>query len=445
MRKLFGTDGIRGHADTDLTDDLVRDIGRAVAVWAREGAATPRIVVGRDTRPSGPRVEAAFVDGATAAGADVLRGGILPTAGVAYLMNLLDCDVGIVISASHNPPHDNGIKVFGPGGWKLSTAAESDIESMVGAIDDASVRGASSEIPEALDAYIAHIDSVATHDLSGIRAIVDCANGAASPVAATALERVGVDVTVMNDSLDGARINDGCGALHPDVVAREAARLGAIGITFDGDADRVLLADEHGRLIDGDAILAILAAELRDEGRLRNGALVATVMANQALRRWCDEQAIKLVETPVGDRHVLEALRDRDLVLGGEQSGHVIRLDRATTGDGILAAIGVLDAVAASGRTGKGSLADLVPFDPFPQVLVNVRTPRRDEAATDPDVLSAIHEAEAVLGSDGRVLVRPSGTEPLVRVMVEAPDEALAKQVASGVADAVCAALGGTR
>jgi phosphoglucosamine mutase len=203
----------------------------------------------------------------------------------------------------------------------------------------------------------------------------------------------------------------------------------------------VLLADENGRLIDGDAILAILARELKDEGRLRNDAIVATVMANQALRRWCDEQAIKLVETPVGDRHVLEALRDRDLVLGGEQSGHVIRLDRATTGDGILAAIGVLDAMAATGR----SLADLVPFEPFPQVLVNVRTQRRDEVASNQRVLDAVQGAEARLGSDGRVLVRPSGTEPLVRVMVEASDEALASDVACEVADAVCEALEGTR
>jgi phosphoglucosamine mutase len=441
MRKLFGTDGIRGNADADLTDDLVRDIGRAVAVWAREGAAAPRIVIGRDTRSSGPRVERAFVDGATRAGADVLLGGILPTAAVAYLMNLLDCDVGIVVSASHNPPQDNGIKVFGPGGWKLSVGAEAAIESMVGAVDDASAPGSASELPEAIDAYVAHIDAVATHDLRGLRVVVDCANGAASPVAEEALSRIGVDVTAINTSVDGAHINDGCGALHADVVARAAAERGAIGVTFDGDADRVVLVDENGRFIDGDAILAILARELQAEGRLRNDAIVATVMANQALRRWCDEHAIKLVETAVGDRHVLEALRDRDLVLGGEQSGHVIRLDRATTGDGILAAIGVLDAVAASGKT----LAELVPFEPFPQVLVNVRTPRREEASSDQRVLAAIDEAASRLGSDGRVLVRPSGTEPLVRVMVEAADEALASAVASDVADAVCEALEGTR
>lgn len=441
MPKLFGTDGIRGNAETLLTDDLVRDVGRAIAVWAREGGERPRIVIGRDTRASGPRVESAFVDGATSAGADVLRGGVLPTAAVAYLMTLLDCDVGIVISASHNPPPDNGIKVFGPGGWKLSLGAEETIESMVGAVDDAPERGDVAELRDACDAYIAHVDAIATHDLRGLRVVLDCANGAAAQIAPDAFERLGCDVVALNTEVDGARINAACGALHPEVVSQAAKERDAIGVTFDGDADRVVLADENGRLIDGDAILAVLAHELKSEGRLRNDAVVATVMANQALRRWCDAEGIKLVETPVGDRHVLEAMRDRDLVLGGEQSGHVIRLDRATTGDGILAAIGVLDAVAASGRP----LADLVPFDPFPQVLVNVRTKRRDDAVSDQRVLAAIDDAERRLGGDGRVLVRPSGTEELVRVMVEASDERVAAEVADDVADAVCAALGGTR
>ena len=441
MPKLFGTDGIRGNAETLLTDALVRDVGRAIAVWACEGAERPRIVIGRDTRTSGPRVEAAFVEGATSAGADVLRGGVLPTAAVAYLMTLLDCDVGIVVSASHNPPQDNGIKVFGPGGWKLSMGAEETIESMIGAVDDSAERGSATELAEARDAYIAHVDSIATHDLRGLRVVLDCANGAAAQVAPEAFERLGCDVIALNTEVDGARINHVCGALHPDVVVRAAKEQDAIGVTFDGDADRVVLADERGRLVDGDAILAVLARELRSEGRLRNDAIAATVMANQALRRWCESENIKLVETPVGDRHVLEAMRDRDLVLGGEQSGHVIRLDRATTGDGILAAIGVLDAVAASGRP----LADLVPFDPFPQVIVNVRTSRREDATSDPSVLSAIADAERRLGSNGRVLVRPSGTEELVRVMVEASDEAVAAEAADDLAAVVCTALDGVR
>lgn len=441
MPRLFGTDGIRGNAETVLTGGLVQDVARAIAVWATEGSSRPRIVVGRDTRASGSRVEAAFVGGATAAGADVLLGGVLPTAAVAYLMTLLDCDVGIVISASHNPPQDNGIKVFGPGGWKLSRGAEEAIESLVGAVDDSSERGTVTELPDARDAYIAHVDSIATHGLGHLRVVLDCANGAAAPVAPGAFERLGCDVTVLNADVDGMHINDRCGALHPEVVARAAKEQGAIGVTFDGDADRVVLADETGRLIDGDGILAVLAHELKAEGRLRNDAIATTVMANQALRRWCEGEGIKLVETPVGDRHVLEAMRDRDLVLGGEQSGHVIRLDVATTGDGILAAIGVLDAVAASGRL----LADLVPFQPFPQVLINVETKRRDDALSDESVLAAIAEAEQKLGNDGRVLVRPSGTEELVRVMAEASNEEMAARVAERLAGAVRTALEGDR
>jgi phosphoglucosamine mutase len=439
MPQLFGTDGIRGNADDDLTPELVRDIARAVAVWATEGASPPRIVVGRDTRTSGPRLERSFVEGACAAGADVLLGGVLPTAAVAYLMTLLDCDVGIVISASHNPPQDNGIKVFGPGGWKLSSGAEETIEAMIGSVGDAATPGLASELPEAREAYIAHLDAVASHDLRGLRAVIDCANGAASTVAEEAFARLGVDVAALNTSLDGSTINDGCGALHPELIAAEAKARGAIGLTFDGDADRVLLADENGRLVDGDAILAVLAHELKAEGALRNHAIVTTVMANQALRRWCERESIKLVETPVGDRHVLEALRDRDLVLGGEQSGHIIRLDRATTGDGILAAIGVLDAVAASGK----ALADLVPFEPFPQVLVNVRTAQRDRIASNEAVLGAIAEAERELGGDGRVLVRASGTEPLVRVMVEAADAAVAEELANRIASVISSELVG--
>jgi phosphoglucosamine mutase len=438
MPTLFGTDGIRGTADADLTPELVREVGRAVATWA----GSPRIVLGRDTRDSGPKLEQAFIEGSTSAGADVLTCGVLPTPAVAYLMNLLACDVGIVISASHNPPGDNGIKFFASGGWKLSIADEEAIESLVGASDGGSFEaGSASELPEALEAYVSHLDSIATHDLRGLRVVIDCANGAASAVAPEALSRLGVEVSAINATLDGSRINEGCGALHPEVIARAAKEQGVIGLTFDGDADRVLLADENGRLIDGDAILAVLAAELKDEGRLRNGAIVATVMANQALRRWCESADITLVETAVGDRHVIEALREHDLVLGGEQSGHVIRLDRATTGDGILAGIGVLDAVAATGKR----LADLVPFEPFPQVLVNVRTLQRDEAATNAAVRDAIADAERRLGSDGRVLVRPSGTEQLVRVMVEASDVGLAREIADGVADVVCRELRGSR
>ena len=454
MRKLFGTDGIRGRFGVDLTSDLARDVGRAVAVWSGKGSpgslsaarsaplvVGPRIVIGRDTRVSGPELEGAFIEGAVGAGAEVYSGGILPTAAVAYLMTLLDADAGIVISASHNPPEDNGIKFFGKGGWKLSEAEERTIEALIAGDENGSSIGVASELPEALDSYIAHLASIATHNARGLRVVTDCANGAASPVVPDLMQAVGIDAISTFASLDGALINDGCGALHPNVVAEASKREGAIGLTFDGDADRVLLADEHGRLVDGDQIIAVLAQELRAEGKLPGDAIVATVMANQALRRWCEEENIKLIETPVGDRHVLEAMRDRDLVVGGEQSGHIIRLDSATTGDGILAGLGVLDAVAASGKT----LADLVPFQPFPQVMVNVRTTQRDAITTNDTVRNAIEHAEAQLGSDGRVLIRPSGTEPLIRVMVEAPEEAAAAEIADTLADIVCRELEGTR
>jgi phosphoglucosamine mutase len=363
----------------------------------------------------------------------------LPTAAVAHLTDRLGADAGIVISASHNPPTDNGVKVFGAGGWKLPVAAEERIEELIESDASVAERGSAVPVPDALSRYIDYLCSIAPHDLAGLRLVVDCANGAASEAAPGALERLGADVVAMNADADGTRINQGCGALHPEVVTQAAREQGAIGITFDGDADRVLLSDEEGRLVDGDAILALLAARLRDQGRLTNNAIVSTVMANQALRRWCASEGIAFVETPVGDRHVLEAMRSGGFVLGGEQSGHIVCLDRATTGDGILIAIEVLEIVATTGRP----LSELVPFRPFPQVLVNVRTAERSAHTEVAGVRRAVLDAEKRLGSDGRVLVRPSGTEPLVRVMVEAPDEHLAGDVAEQVADAVRRELNG--
>jgi phosphoglucosamine mutase len=435
MRKLFGTDGIRGAVDVDLTPDLVTDVGRALAMACRNGvfgpaSARPRFVVGRDTRSSGARFEAAITEGLTDAGADVFLGGVLPTAAVAYLTAATDADAGVVLSASHNPPPDNGIKVFAPGGWKLTIDAEREIEALIGAVVSAD-RGDVAEMPAALDAYVDHLVAGAG-DLGGLRIVVDCAYGAAFRAAPDAFRRLGADVTAINATDDGDRINDGCGALHPDVVGAESRTRNAIGITLDGDADRVLCTDEEGNLVDGDAILAILAAHLRETDRLAGNGVVVTVMANQALRSWCASEGIDVVETAVGDRHVLESMRERNLVLGGEQSGHVIVADRATTGDGILTAIEVLEAVAAHG----GRLAGVVPFRPMPQVLVNVRT--NGGPVTEGDGLrAAIDEAQQRLAGDGRILVRRSGTEPVVRVMVEAPDHALASELAADIAAAV--------
>lgn len=444
MGKLFGTDGIRGTAGSELTAELVAGVGRALVAACSAGdlgdgreaprVVAPRIVVGRDTRVSGPELEAALVEGIADAGGHAMVGGILPTAGVAYLTAELGADAGVVVSASHNPPQDNGVKLFGPGGWKLPLRAEAAIEERVlsGGVPSEG-GGEVRDLPEARETYLAHLTAEGRADLSGLRVVVDCANGAASGFAPEAFERLGAEVIALNAAGDGSRINDGCGALHPEVVAEAARREGGVGITLDGDADRVLLADEGGALVDGDGIIALLARRMRADNLLRGDAVVVTVMSNQALRRWCAANGISVVETPVGDRHVLEALREGGYVLGGEQAGHVARLDQMTTGDGILVGLDVCGIVAASGER----LAEIVPFVPMPQVLVNVPVPRANGLDASDRVRRAVASAHEQLGGDGRVLVRPSGTEPVVRVMVEAPDETLADELAGRVAEAV--------
>jgi phosphoglucosamine mutase len=432
MRKLFGTDGIRGTTSKDLTSDLVRDVGCALAVGIARGdlgdaSAKPRVVIGRDTRISGPDLEEAFVDGFTSGGGDVLLAGIVPTAGVAYLTASMGTDAGVVISASHNPPDDNGIKIFGPGGWKLPVTTERAIEALVGGDGASSVRGSVESVPDATDDYIGHLVSSVDADVSGIRLVADCANGAACAVAPEAFRRLGVESDALHCEGNGRIINEGCGALHPEVVCAEAKQRAEIGLTFDGDADRVLISDESGRLVDGDAIVALLAKYFDAD------TIAVTVMANQALREWCAEEGIRIVETPVGDRHVLEAMREQGLRLGGEQSGHIIALDHTTTGDGILTGLKVLDLVASHGRR----LADIVPFEPFPQVLTNVRGDHAKDALDSHALRDAIAQAEAKLGPHGRVLVRPSGTEPLVRVMVEASDATVAEELADFIAEVI--------
>jgi phosphoglucosamine mutase len=439
MGRHFGTDGIRGVADVDLTAELAVAVGRAVGVACSDGtlgsSRHPRVVVGRDTRPSGPMLEAAVVAGLCSGGADVALAGVIPTPGVAFLVGDLGADAGVVISASHNPAADNGIKVFGTAGWKLDPATEDVLESL---IDRAAPRGAPGRfeaLDDGLDRYVAHlVDSVA-EDLKGMRVVVDCARGAAFEAAPLALRRAGLDVTAIHASPDGRRINEGCGATVPDVVA--AAAKGAIGLALDGDADRVLASDEDGRIVDGDAIIAMLATDARRHGQLPGDAIAVTVMANQSLRTWASARGVTLVETPVGDRHVLAAMREGGLVLGGEQSGHVIRLQHATTGDGILTALGLLDAVAATG----GRLADAVPFRPLPQSLLNVAVRGRDGLKGATAVWDEVGRAEWELGAAGRVLVRASGTEPLVRVMVEAPSQHDADEIARRIAAVVAREL----
>lgn len=444
MGRLFGTDGVRGRFGEDLTTELARDLGRAaVVVLARYQPDTPRLVIGRDTRASGEELEGALVEGITAAGGDVYLVGVEPTPAVAFLTTALSAGAGVVISASHNPPEDNGIKFFGPFGFKLSDDLEDEIEDEIedemgrdGGIGRA---GAVLDLPPDAPDYLDHVVSAAEARLDGLRVIVDCANGAASRVAPEALRRLGADVYPIFAEPDGWNINVDCGALHPDVVAGAVRAAGVdVGVAHDGDADRALFADADGAVIDGDQVLAACAIAMKAQGRLTGDVVVATVMSNLGLRVAMDAAGIRLVHAPVGDRYVLEQMQEHGAVLGGEQSGHVIFREHATTGDGLITAVRFL---SLARRTGV-SVAELASaVRRFPQVLVNVEVGRRAALEDVEDVTAAVRAAEAELGETGRVLVRASGTEPLVRVMVEAETEELARRHADELAGRVRAAL----
>jgi len=453
----FGTDGVRGVAGRELTAELVLALGRAAA-----RALDPRrpFVVARDTRRSGPMIEAALVAGFCAEGADVELLGVLPTPGLAAACAASGAP-GAMISASHNPFPDNGVKFFEPGGRKLRDATEERIEAELAVLLAEARPGAEGRSvgavvvrPDALDAYVDRLVTVIDRDadagsaaaprggpLGGLHVVVDCGNGAASEAAPRALRALGARVTVMSADPDGCNINDGCGSTDTGPLqARVPAEGADAGLAFDGDADRVVAVDESGTVVDGDHILAVAALDLAARGRLRHGAVATTVMANLGLRRALGEHGIRVVETPVGDRHVLAAMEEHDLVLGGEQSGHVIFAEHAVTGDGPLTGILLLDAVVRSGRP-LSKLASVMTR--YPQVLRNVAVASRDGLDAADAFWSEVREVESDLGDAGRVLVRPSGTEPVVRVMVEAGDEARAAACADRLADALVEALGG--
>jgi phosphoglucosamine mutase len=438
----FGTDGVRGVANSELTPELVVALGRAAA----RVLPGSRYVLGRDTRRSGPLLEAALVAGLTSEGVDVLRLGVCPTPAVAWVAATEDVP-GAVISASHNPFPDNGVKLFAPGGRKLDDELEAALEEELGRL----LAGGRSEPPPSgaavgwaaddqtrLERWTATVAaSTGGRRLDGLHVVVDCANGAASVVGPHVLRALGARVEVLHAAPDGTNINDGCGSTHPGDLQDAVVRTGAdAGIAFDGDADRALAVDAHGGLVDGDQIVAIAAVDRKARGALAGGAVVATVMANLGFRRGMAAHGIDVVEVPVGDRHVLAALHDRGLVLGGEQSGHVIHRDLATTGDGLLTAVQLLDTLAHSGRP-LAELADAA-MTRLPQVLRNVpvRRPGPEVAAEVADEVAA---ASAELGDDGRILLRPSGTEPVVRVMVEATSLERAEAVADRLAAAVAA------
>jgi phosphoglucosamine mutase len=440
----FGTDGVRGVANLDLTPELVLALGRAAA----RVLPSWRFVVGRDTRRSGPLLEAALIAGLTAEGADVVALGVVPTPTVAWVA-AREGAAGAVISASHNPFEDNGVKLFGTGGKKLRDDLETELEETLHlllsheAIGDARTGDAVGTVLDGAQEVARWAESVAQsidgRRLDGLRVVVDCANGALSDVGPRVLRSLGAEVVVLHAEPDGTNINMGCGSTHPADLQLAVMDAGAaVGIAFDGDGDRALAVDAAGRLIDGDQIIGIAAIDRYERGLLTKGTVVVTVMTNLGFRLGMAEHGIEVLEVPVGDRFVLEALDEHDLTLGGEQSGHVIFADCATTGDGLLTALQVLDVVARTGR----SLADLADgaMTRLPQVLRNVRvaTGAADAAAA---VASHVAAVEAELGDHGRVLIRASGTEPLVRVMVEAPTAALAEAAAERLAGAV-AALG---
>ena len=422
MPRLFGTDGVRGLANGEvLTAPFALDLAVAAAHVLR-GQGRPLAVVGRDPRASGEFLEAAVVAGLAGAGVDVLRVGVLPTPAVAYLTALHDADFGVMLSASHNPAPDNGIKFFARGGHKLDDSIEDAIESALGRATELPTGAQVGRVRDLTDAgseYVEHLVRSLPHRLDGLKVVVDCANGAASVVAPDALRRAGAEVVVVGAEPDGLNINEGCGSTHLDVLQAAVREHRAdVGIAHDGDADRCLAVDAAGEPVDGDQVLAVLALAARERGALAKDTLVVTVMSNLGLKLAMQEAGISLVETAVGDRYVLEAMRAGGFTLGGEQSGHVVMLDHVTTGDGPLTALMLLARMAETGKP-LAELASVVTR--LPQVLVNVTGVDRTRVADNAAVLAEVDAVDRELGERGRVLLRPSGTEAVVRVMVEAP------------------------
>jgi phosphoglucosamine mutase len=445
LGRLFGTDGVRGRANADLTPELALSVARAAAsvLADRDGTHRPVAVVGRDPRASGEMLEAAVVAGLTSAGAEVLLAGVVPTPALAYLTGRTDADLGVMISASHNPMPDNGIKLFSRGGHKLPDAVEADIERTVtaGSSDDHRPTGAGIGRVRALDDasedYVQHLLSTLERPLSGLTVVVDGAHGAAAATAPEVYRRAGATVHVIGCEPDGWNINDGIGSTHLGPLTEAVRAHGAdIGIAHDGDADRCLAVTADGEVVDGDAILAICAIALHERGALKDDTVVATVMSNLGFHHTMRDAGIAVHTTAVGDRYVLEALRGHGLSLGGEQSGHLVFLEHATTGDGLLTGLALLSRMSATGS----SLAELTSvIQRLPQVLINVPVTDRLAVAASDEVAEAVNAVEEQLGDTGRVLLRPSGTEQLVRVMVEAATQEQADEVARQLARVVAA------
>ena len=444
---LFGTDGIRGLANRDVTAELALDVAVAAAHILIESLGStktrPRAIVGQDSRASGEFLEAAVVAGLTSAGVDVYRVGVIPTPAIAFLVAESGADLGVVLSASHNPMPDNGIKIFARGGGKLDDQLEQAIEQRMGEPWQRPIGkdvGRAINDDTASERYLNHLLSTVDTQLDGLKVVVDCANGASSYVAPEALRRAGAEVIAISDHPNGWNINENCGSTHMESLREKVIETSAdIGIAHDGDADRCLAIDAHGNVIDGDQIMTILAIGLKNRGLLKSNCVVGTVMSNLGFMKAMKQADIDVITTPVGDRYVLERLIDSDCTLGGEQSGHVILKHFANTGDGILTALTLLQELKRSGKSAK-ELASAM--SKFPQVLLNVRGVAKDKLSTSTAIHDAVRSAEAELGDSGRVLLRPSGTEPLIRVMVEASSDSVASEIAARLAEIVQRELG---
>ena len=446
MARLFGTDGVRGLVNREVTAELALDLSVAAAhILAERGEFAghrPKAVIGRDPRASGEFLEAAVAAGLASAGVDVVRLGVLPTPAVAYLTIALEADFGVMLSASHNPAPDNGIKFFARGGLKLDDEVEDAIEARIGEPWERPTGagiGRITDLDDGVQRYVDYLVGTVPNRLDGLKVVLDTAHGAASVAAPAALRRLGAEVLTIGDAPDGQNINDGCGSTHLEALRAAVLEHQAdLGVAHDGDADRILAVDSAGEPVDGDQIMAILALSLRERNALASGTVVATVMANLGFKIAMERAGLRVVETAVGDRYVLEAMREGGYVLGGEQSGHIIMQEYATTGDGILAGLHLLARLAESGKP----LTELAAvMRKLPQVMVNVQGVDKSRVSSSSEVAEAVSAAETELGATGRVLLRPSGTEPLVRVMVEAETQERADSIANQLAEVVRTAL----
>ena len=444
MGRLFGTDGVRGVANKELTPELAFNLGKAGTHVLKRDNHRPVVVIGKDTRISGDMLESALAAGILAVGGNVIKAGVIPTPAVAYLAKYYEADAGIVISASHNTFEYNGIKFFNGEGYKLDDDIEEEIEDIIISSIDVNSHITGELIGRCLEAsedaarlYADHLLSTADFRLDGMKIALDCANGASYSIAPKVYEALGAEVIVMGNEPNGVNINESCGSTHPEKLAELVRKTGAhVGLAFDGDADRLIVVDEKGNVIDGDRVIAICARMLKEQGRLAENKATVTVMSNIGFHKAMEESGIDVDVTGVGDRYVLEQMLKSGCVIGGEQSGHIIFREYTTTGDGILSSLQFMEAVLASGRKISEMASEI---QIFPQVLVNARVKNENKKkySNDPQIAAAIEEIEKKMEGNGRVLIRPSGTEPLVRVMIEGDDEVVLDQMARGLADLI--------